>query len=111
MLEPYDVTPTATSTAIWDMNPRQQFVGLYREAGEVAAKRHGFVQRADGSAAITLDFTCEEAAGCAGAPFGTVAFFTAAFGINSSGVVVGQYAITNGGTAHAFVAIPSELGQ
>lgn len=109
MFEPWDATPTATVTAIWDVGPNQHLVGVYREVGDPATKRHGFVQRLDGAPAITLDFTCQEAAGCAGAPLGTVAFFTAAFGINANGIVVGQYAITNGGLAHAFVAIPTSV--
>ena len=107
MLESYDPTPSTNLTAIWDISPRKQFVGTYREAGEVAAKRHGFVQQPGGSAPITLDFTCEDAAGCTGAPFGTVAFATTAFGINPNGVIVGQYVLVTGGALHGFVAIPN----
>jgi hypothetical protein len=107
MLESYDPTPTTSLTAIWDISPSERFVGTYREFGELPAKRHGFVQTLDGSAPITLDFTCEDPGGCAGAPFGTRAFATAAFGINPDAVVVGQYLLVNGGVAHGFVAIPS----
>jgi hypothetical protein len=96
----------ANLTAIWDINPRQQFVGTYRAEGETAAKRHGFLQQPDGSAAVILDFTCQESDGCAGAPFGTVAFATTAFGVNPTGVVVGQYVLATGGALHGFVAIP-----
>jgi hypothetical protein len=107
-LTPYDPTPATTLSAIWDINPGQQFVGTYRESGEVAAKRHAFLQNPDGSAPINLDFTCQQPAGCAGAPFGTVAFATVAFGINPRGVVVGQYLLVNGGAPHGFVAIPAD---
>jgi hypothetical protein len=108
MLEPYDPTITATLTAIWDINPSGHFVGTYREAGEVAPKRHGFVQPSDGFAPIILDFVCQEPTGCAGAPFGTAAFSTVAFGINPDGVVVGQYVLTNGGVPHGFIALPPD---
>jgi hypothetical protein len=108
MLEPYDPTPATTLTAIWDINPSQQFVGTYRESGEVAAKRHAFLQKPDGSLPITLDFTCQESTGCAGAPFGTVAFATVAFGVNPDSVIVGHYLLVNGGAVHGFVAIPSD---
>jgi hypothetical protein len=105
MLEAYDPTAMTNLTAIWDINTNQQFVGVYREAGEPAAKRHGFVQNGDADA-ITLDFTCHDPAGCAGAPMGTLAFATAAFGINPEGVVVGQYVLVAGGAPHGFVAVP-----
>ncbi len=115
MLEPYDATlpPTSTTTpaltAIWDMNASQQFVGTYRAAGEPLTKRHGFLQNPDGSAPVTLDFMCQEPLGCAGASFGSVAFSTIAFGINPSGVIVGQYQLVSGGAAHGFIAIPSNI--
>lgn len=108
MLTAYD-PDGANLTAIWDINPSQQFVGTFRYAGEPASKRHGFVQNPDNSAAITLDFTCEDPAGCAGAPSGTVAFATIALGVNASGVVVGQYALVSGGALHGFVAIPPDV--
>lgn len=109
MFEPYDPTPTATLTAIWDVNPSKQFVGTYRESGEVASKRHAFAQHPDGSAPITFDFTCQDLEGCAGAPFGTVAYATIAFGVSPEGVIVGQYALVNGGAPHGFVAVPVDL--
>jgi hypothetical protein len=108
MLEPYDPTPATTLTAIWDINPGQQFVGTYRELGEVAAKRHAFLQHPDGSLPITFDFTCQEPTGCAGTPIGTVAFATVAFGVNPDGIIVGQYALANGGAPHGFVAPPAD---
>jgi hypothetical protein len=108
VLESYDATPAANFTAIWDMNTHQQFVGVYRLPLEPAAKRHGFVQPPDQSAAITLDFTCEDSAGCAGAPLGTVAFSTNPFGINPAAVIVGQYQLVSGGAPHGFVAVPTD---
>jgi hypothetical protein len=108
-LESYDATSTASLTAIWDINTQGEFVGTYREFGEVAAKRHAFVQRPDGSAAVTFDFTCQSSAGCAGAAPGTVAFSTVAFGINADGVVVGNYSLVSGGAAHGFMAIPADI--
>jgi len=114
MLDKYDATsippdPTKTPplTAIWDVNPRRQFVGTYRETGELAAKRHGFVQNPEEPKPVTLDFTCQNPDGCAGAPLGTVAFATIAFGINPDGVVVGQFSLTNGGLPHGFMAVPA----
>lgn len=107
MLAPYD-PPAANLTAIWDINPSEQFAGTFRYIGEPAPKRHGFLQNPGSLAPITLDFTCEEPTGCAGAPSGTTAFATIAFGVNSGGVVVGQYALVSGGPVHGFVAIPPD---
>ena len=110
MLEAYDPAG-ANLTAIWDINASEQFVGTFRYAGEPAPKRHGFLQNPDGGEPITLDFTCAEPAGCAGLPEGTVAFSTIAFGVNSDGVVVGQYALVPGGAIHGFVAVPAVQGE
>ena len=88
----YDV-PGSTLTAIWDINPEQQFVGTYVDS---AGHRHGFLQLPDGSAPITLNFT--DAAG-------NVAAASVAFGINPDGLIVGQY--TASGHVHGFVAVPS----
>jgi hypothetical protein len=114
MLEQYDATSippdpnkSAPVTAIWDINPRGQFVGTYRETGEATAKRHAFVQNPGEPKPVTLDFTCQGPAGCAGAPPGTVAFGTIAFSINPGGVIVGQYSLTSGGPAHGFMAVPA----
>jgi len=83
----YDVpSPTVTLTAIWDLNPRGQFVGTYVDA----TGRHGFVQNPDGSDPIQLDVTG-----------GTNAI---ASGINPEGVVVGTFMI--GKLSHGFVAVP-----
>jgi hypothetical protein len=104
MLAPYDPAG-ANLTAIWDINASEQFVGTFRYAGEPAAKRHGFLQNPDAVEPITLDFACDEPAGCAGAPAGTVAFSTIAFGVNGDGVVVGHYSLAPGGAVHGFVAV------
>ena len=50
----YDV-PSATIklTAIWDINPRGQFVGTYVDG----TGRHGFLQNPDGSAPVQVDVT------------------------------------------------------
>ena len=115
MLVPYDATfpPTSATTpaltSIWDMNARRQFVGTYRAAGEPLTKRHGFLQNADGSAPVTLDFTCQDPLGCAGASFGSVAFSTIAFGLSPSGVIVGQYQLISGGAVHGFIAKPKNI--
>jgi hypothetical protein len=108
LFEPFDATLSANLTAIWDMNPNQHFVGNYRETGEPTTKRHGFVARVGDPVTVTLDFQCDDPAGCAGAPFGTVAASTNAFGINPDGVVVGQYQLVLGGLQHGFVALPPD---
>lgn len=106
MLAAYD-PDGANLTAIWDMNPGQQFVGTFRFSGEAAGKRHAFLQNPDGSPAITIDFVCQEAGGCAGVPLGAAAFATVAFGISPDGVIVGQYVPVNGGAPHGFLALPA----
>ena len=101
VLEAYDASPDATLTAIWDMNPAGQFVGTFRRANEAAARRHGFLDRGDGSEPVTLDVTLTDTSGSL-----VTAFATVAFGINPDGVIVGQYALVAGGTVRGFVAIP-----
>jgi len=98
VFQSYDPTSAATLTAIWDMDPSQQFVGTYRVAGEPGAKRHGFLQlpaTPDGGfpAAINVDFPG--------------AFATIVFGINPDGQMVGQYTLVSGGPAHGFAAVPT----
>ena len=107
MLAAYD-PDGADLTAIWDINSSGQFVGVFRYPTDLATKRHGFLKDPDSLAPIQLDFTCEKLEGCAGAPMHTVAFTTFAFGVNSGGVVVGQYSIVSGGPAHGFVAFPPD---
>jgi hypothetical protein len=107
MFTPYD-PDGANLTAIWDMNASQQIVGTFRFSGEALPKRHAFLQNPDGSPAVTFDFVCQDPDGCAGAPPGTNAFSTVAFGVNSEGVIVGQYSLVIGGATHGFVARPSD---
>jgi hypothetical protein len=107
MLEPYRARPEADLTAIWDINPSGWFVGTYRKLGEQpATRRHGFVQAPAAAESITLDFTCEDPAGCGSVPWGAVAFATIAYGINPDGLVVGQYVLAAGGPPHGFIARP-----
>lgn len=102
VLRSYDPTADTNLTAIWDMNPSAQFVGAYRKAGEPAAKRHGFLQSNDGSAAVNLDVSLIDASGNT-----VTAFATSAFGINPEAAIVGQYSLVSGGPPHGFVAVPS----
>lgn len=105
MLEAFDPTfamTTVNLTAIWDINPSQQFVGTYRKAGEPAARRHGFLQSADAPEAVNLDVSFKDTAGNT-----VTAFATVAFGINPAGVIVGQYALIAGGPLHGFMAVPT----
>jgi hypothetical protein len=86
----YDVpSSTIRLTAIWDINPRGQFVGTYVDA----TGRHGFLQNPDGSAPNQID-------AIAGQPGTTV------FGINPNGVIVGTYTI--GSAVHGFIGVPSQ---
>jgi len=104
VLEPYDAsdeTVTANLTSIWDMNPQGHFVGTYRAVGEVAGRRHGFVDRGDGSERISFDVTITDTAGNT-----VTAFATIAFGINPEGFIVGQYAMVAGGPLRGFIAAP-----
>src|SRR5205085_1525538 len=78
---PYD-PPASTLTAIWDINPGQQFVGTYISGGV----RHGFLQNPDGSAPVNVDYPGAAA--------------SIAFGINPEGVIVGQYSAS--GRVHGF---------
>ena len=84
----YDATASSLLTAIWDINPGQQFVGTYVDS---SGHRHGFLQLPDGSAPINVDYPGAAA--------------TIAFGINPDGAIVGQY--TAGGHTHGFVAVPT----
>lgn len=84
----YDYASGVKSTSIWDINPEGNFVGGFVDTHG----GHGFVQPADGSAPIALDFT-----GAIG---------TTAFGINPEGTIVGQYTDT-AKHVHGFVGIPS----
>jgi len=84
---PYDVPSlTIKLTAIWDMNPRGQFVGTYVDG----TGRHGFLQNPDGSTAVQVDVTGQ--------------LNTVVMGINPSGVIAGTYTI--GSATHGFVGVP-----
>ena len=91
----------ANLTAIWDMNPQGHFVGNFRGQGEAAARRHGFLDRDDGSPRIAFDITVRDASGNT-----VTALATAAFGINPDGFIVGQYLLATGGALHGFIAAP-----
>jgi hypothetical protein len=83
----YDVaSATIKLTAIWDMNPRGQFVGTYVDG----TGRHGFLQNPDGSAPVQIDVTGRTN--------------TVVLGINPSSVIVGTYTI--GSATHGFVGVP-----
>jgi uncharacterized membrane protein len=87
MLQTYDV-PNSTFTWIWDINPKQELVGTYKDT---SGKQHGFLQPADGSASITIDYPN--------------AVTSIAMGLNPEGAIVGQYTDTKGQT-HGFLAAP-----
>lgn len=76
------MVPNSTMTAAWDVNPRGDVAGVYRDASGF----HGFVL--SGDAVTTFDF-----------PGATA---TRVFGINAAGAVVGAYVA--GGKTHGFVA-------
>ncbi|HEV2195975.1 MAG TPA: hypothetical protein VGR55_10360 [Candidatus Acidoferrum sp.] len=84
----FDV-PGSLLTAIWDINPEQEFVGTYIDN---TGHRHGFLQLPDGSVPINVDVPSAAA--------------TIAFGINPDGAIVGQY--TASGHTHGFLAVPSD---
>lgn len=89
---PYDVpSATITLTAIWDINPRGQFVGTYADG----TGRHGFLQNPDGSAPIQVDVTGQTN--------------TVVMGINPRGVIVGTYTI--GSATHGFIGVPIQDEQ
>jgi len=88
---PFDV-PGSTFTAGWDINPRGDVVGVYRDA---AGRFHGFVvDTSRQGAASDWVFTSVDYPGAAA---------TRAFGINAGGDVVGSYADATGRT-HGFLA-------
>jgi uncharacterized membrane protein len=81
---PFDV-PGSTLTAGWDINPKGQGVGVYRDA---AGRFHGFVVDRDWNFE-TIDY-----------PGATA---TRAFGINARGDVVGSY-VDSANRTHGFLA-------
>lgn len=79
------LVPNSTLTTAWDVNPRGEIVGVYRDASGV----HGYV-RTDADDFTPLNYP------------GAVA--TRAFGINARGDVVGTYQLVAGGATHGFLA-------
>ena len=92
LLQAYDV-PGSTFTTVWDINPEQDMVGTYKDP---SGKQHGFLQRPDGSAPITVDYP--------------ISVLTVAMGINPEGAIVGQYTDTTGHT-RGFLAAPVPGGN
>jgi hypothetical protein len=88
----YDV-PGSTATQIWGINPAADFVGLYDDTN---GNEHGFLQRWDGAAPITIDVP-------SGPPFNAI--LTDAFAINPAGDIVGLY-IDGAGNLHGYLAVP-----
>jgi uncharacterized membrane protein len=87
VFQSYDARPgVSTLTAIWDINPGQDFVGTYVDS----TGRHGFLQLADGSTPIKVD------------PPGATS--TIVYGINPGGLIVGVYTASQ--AVHGFVAVP-----
>jgi len=78
------VVPGSVATSAWDVNPRGDIVGVFRDAALVF---HGYVRTDAGFTQIDV-------------PGATV---TRAFGINSRGDVVGNYVA--GGVTHGFHAV------
>ena len=87
IFQTYDISGSSL-TAIWDINPGQEFVGTSLDN---AGHRHGFVQFPDGSAPVAIDYPGAAA--------------TIVYGINPGGAIVGQYSAS--GHVHGFVAVPA----
>ena len=85
---PFDF-PNSTFTQIWDVNPKKEFVGTYKDASN---KQHGFLKLPNASAPTGFDYPGAAA--------------TIAFGVNPGGAIVGQY--TASGNTHGFLAVPPE---
>ncbi|MEO7181877.1 MAG: hypothetical protein ABI141_13630 [Gemmatimonadaceae bacterium] len=76
------MVPGSTETSAWDMNPKGEIVGAYRNA----AGLHGFLLTADGYRSIDV----------------SAATSSRAYGINPTGDIVGEFVM--GGRTHGFVA-------
>jgi uncharacterized membrane protein len=81
VLTPF-LVPGSSLTTAWDVNPRGDVVGVYRDASGV----HGYVMTTEGI--TTIDVPGASA--------------TRAFGINAHGDVIGTY--VTGGVTHSFLA-------
>ena len=88
----FDAAAGSLLTAIWDINPGQQFVGTYVASNGI---RHGFLQNPDGGSSTNIDFPGAAA--------------TVAFGINPDGIIVGQYTLS--GKTHGFAAVPLSIAN
>jgi probable HAF family extracellular repeat protein len=88
--------PTSTATQIWGINPNGDFVGIYRVAPGIAGV-HGFVQPADGSTPVSIDYRDPVT--------GANAVQTQALAVNPGGTIVGLY-VDASGVTHGFVAVP-----
>lgn len=81
--------PGTTFTTAWDVNPRGDIVGVFRDAAGV----HGYVRTNSGRTLEGAEYTPVDVSGASA---------TRAFGINARGDVVGTYVA--GGTSHGFRA-------
>lgn len=89
--------PGSIATQIWGINPTGDFVGIYRVFNAGQLETHGFLQFADGSVPIAVNFVDPIS--------GQQASQTFAFGINPGGAIVGAY-VDSFGTEHGFLAVP-----
>ena len=86
------VFPGSTATQNWGINPDGNFVGTYRDTSGLF---HGFLQLADGSAPIPMNFMDPVT--------GIVAIQSHSLGINPAGLIVGFY--LDAGGEHGFLAM------
>jgi hypothetical protein len=93
------VFPGSAATQIWGINPAGDFIGLYRVLVAGKLVNHGFLQFADGSAPITIDYVDPIT--------GQQAAQTSGFAINPGGTIVGLY-VDSSGNQHGFVAVPAD---
>jgi len=91
------VFPGSLATQIWGINPTGNFVGLYRILNAGRLEAHGFLQLADGSAPIAINYVDQVT--------GQQAVQTQAFGISPAGAIVGLY-LDSSGAEHGFLAVP-----
>lgn len=94
VLQTWDV-PNSTSTVIWDINARLEFVGGYFDS---TGRQHGFLQLPHESAPITVDVPSTP-------PFNSGACDW--HGITPDGTLAGAYTDTQGHT-HGVLAVPAD---